>query len=208
MSYTIPPGLDPSFFDTKPKNEAVPEHAKAPENAIAGKAAALSIQESKNASVVAHLFNDGKDLSEASLKIIYEEAIAAINLQLRQDLGLSSDAPAPVSHQTLNATGNDYWTPESTANRIISGSLAFLPAFQEAHPDLSPQESYDHFLKVVGGGLEQGFADAKKVLDDIGILEDEGIAKLIADTQTLTLEGFKQRAADYFNTEESANVTD
>lgn len=85
-------------------------------------------------------------------------------------------------------------SPEATAERIVSLSTAFFPAFREANPDESEQEALVHFMDVIRGGIEQGFAEARDILQGLGVLEG-GIADNIDLTYDLVqekLDAFQQ----------------
>jgi len=150
-----------------------------------------------NASVIAHLFNNGQSTEKAGLQISFQEAVDAINKQLREDLGLDASAEDPISQENLKAQGGmEYWTPENTAERLVSGAMAFLPNFQTAHPELEGEALQEKFMEVVGGGLSTGFDQARGFLDDLGVLEGT-----VADNIDLTYElmntNLKDRVAEY-----------
>lgn len=87
-------------------------------------------------------------------------------------------------------------SPEATAERIVSQSTAFFSAFQsqERHQGLSLQEQLDKFLDVIGGGIDQGFAEAREILDGLGVLEGD-IASNIDKTYELVQQGLEAFAA-------------
>lgn len=60
---------------------------------------------------------------------------------------------------------------ENTANRIIEGSTAFLAGFQKIHPELEGEALMEKFNEVVGGGLKQGFSEAKEILSGLKVFE-------------------------------------
>ncbi|WP_019529576.1 DUF5610 domain-containing protein [Dasania marina] len=87
-------------------------------------------------------------------------------------------------------------SPEATAERIVSQSTAFFSAFQsqERNQDLSLQEQVDKFLEVIGGGIDQGFKEARDILGGLGVLEGD-IASNIDKTYELVQQGLKDFAA-------------
>ncbi|WP_319381466.1 DUF5610 domain-containing protein [Thiomicrorhabdus sp.] len=130
------------------------------------------------ASLVEHLFSDPENAQQSALKITYQSAIEKLNERLSADLGLDSQAEPLINQKRLEEQGGmDYWSPENTASRIVQGSTAFLGAFQNAHPELEGDALIERFVEVIGGGIDQGFADAKGFLGELDVYEGS-----IADT--------------------------
>lgn len=151
------------------------------------------------ASVVTHMFNQGSqaDIEQFSMKMNYQSAIEAINEKLRADLGLDTQASDPVSQEKLKEQGGmDYWTPENTAKRIVEGATAFLGGFQKAHPDLEGEALMNKFMEVVGGGLTQGFEEAKGFLGDLKVFEGQ-VEENYNSTFDLVQQGMEQFRKDF-----------
>lgn len=149
----------------------------------------------QQASLVSHLFGDGEQTQQTSLKMTYQSAIEKLNEILMADFsaaGVEFDAEGdikPISQEKLEEQGGmEYWTPENTAKRIIAGATAFLPGFQSAHPELEGEALMEEFMNVVGGGLASGFEEAKGILSDLDVLEGS-IADNIDKTILLVDEG-------------------
>ncbi len=149
----------------------------------------------QQASLVSHLFGDGQQTQQTSLKMTYQSAIEKLNEILMDDFaaaGIEFDAEGevkPISQEKLEEQGGmEYWTPENTAKRIIAGATAFLPSFQSAHPELEGEALMEEFMNVVGGGLTSGFEEAKGILSDLDVLEGS-IADNIDKTILLVDEG-------------------
>ncbi len=159
----------------------------------------------QQASLIAHLFGDGKSVNESSLKLTFQAAIEKLNEILSAEFGLAEGATAPISEETLQQQGGmEYWTPENTAQRIVDGSTAFFSAFQSANPDLEGEALIDRFIEVVGGGVTQGFEEAKGLLGDMKVLEGS-IADNIDKTYALVQEGFQNFRNQYLGL---SNVAD
>lgn len=166
-------------------------------NMAAGKVDQMTIRNERQASLVAHLFGDGQSAIESSQKITYQAAIEKLNEKLKSDFGLETEASNPISKQALKAQGGmENWTPENTAKRIIEGSTAFLAGFQSAHPELEGEELMDRFMEVVGGGISQGFDEAKGILGNLKVLEGD-IADNIDSTFSLVQEGLQNFRNQY-----------
>lgn len=161
----------------------------------------------QQASIVTHLFTQGseEEVEFFSLKMTYQSAIEAINERLRADLGLSEEDADPVSQETLDEQGGmEYWTPENTAQRIVSGATAFLGGFQNAHPELQGEALMDHFMDVVGGGLIKGFEEAKGILSDLKVFEGEVESNYQA-TYDLVQQGMEQFRKDFLSISDTEN---
>jgi len=169
----------------------------------------MTIRNERQASLVAHLFGNGQSAESSSLQLTFQAAIEKLNELLTaktqpQDVAQDNSqvnpqdtpadpqngkSPKPISEQALKQQGGmDYWTPENTAKRIVGGAVAFLGGFQKAHPDLQGEELMNKFMDVVGGGLTQGFDEAKGILGDLNVLQGD-IATNIESTYKLVQDG-------------------
>lgn len=79
-------------------------------------------------------------------------------------------------------------SPEATAQRILGFATAFYGSFKTQHGDMGDVEVTDHFLDVIKGGIEQGFSEAREILDGLGVLQG-GIATNIDKTYELIQQG-------------------
>ncbi|BCN93140.1 hypothetical protein THMIRHAM_09250 [Thiomicrorhabdus immobilis] len=154
----------------------------------------MTIRNERQASLVAHLFGNGQSAETQSLKLTYQAAIEKLNEVLMAEIPQAENgetAPAPISEEALKSQGGmEYWTPENTAKRIVDGATGFLAGFQNAHPELQGAALMDKFLEVVGGGLTQGFEEAKSLLGDLDVLKGD-IADNIETTYQLVLDGMQ-----------------
>ncbi len=160
----------------------------------------------RQASLVSHLFGDGQQTEQSSLKLTYQSAIEKLNEILMAQMpnyapSVSEDGEQiqnpnmpgfkPISEEALQEQGGmEYWTPENTAKRIVEGATGFFSGFQNAHPELEGEALMNHFMEVVGGGLQQGFDEAKGILSDLKVLEGP-IAENIASTFDLVQSGMQ-----------------
>ncbi len=156
-----------------------------------------SMKTAQQASLVAHLFGDGQSTNESALKLTFQAAIDKVNEILSAEFKLDEGAVAPISEDALKQQGGmEYWTPENTAKRIVDGSTAFFASFQAANPDLEGEALVDRFIEVMGGGVTQGFEEAKNILGDLKVLEGE-ISNNIDKTYALVQEGFQNFRNQY-----------
>ncbi|MCK4743316.1 MAG: DUF5610 domain-containing protein [Sulfuriflexus sp.] len=94
-------------------------------------------------------------------------------------------------------------SPEATAERIVNLSTAFFSSFQDSNPDESGDEVLTHFLDVIRGGIEQGFTEARNILEGLAVLEGS-IASNIDLTYELVqekLDAFQLKNSDTQATE-------
>ena len=97
-------------------------------------------------------------------------------------------------------SGIDF-SPEATAERIVASSTQFFGAYQEQHPEMGKEESLVAFVDIIKGGIEQGFGEAKDILEGLKVLEGD-IATNIDKTYELVQEGL-QSFADSFSDKQS-----
>lgn len=152
----------------------------------------MTLRNERQASLVAHLFGNGEEAIESSLKMTYQSAITNLNEILTPELGENA-----ISLENLEAQGGmDYWSPENTAERILSGATAFLAGFQKANPDLEGEALMEKFMDVVGGGLLQGFSEAQGILEDLDVF-DGLVSENFNTTTSLVEQGMENFRRDY-----------
>ena len=100
-----------------------------------------------------------------SLTLVLKTAIEGINTELEPTLG-------PGAIQAAVDSGLDV-SPEATAERIVSLSTAFLPAYLDANPELDSETAVNQFIDVISGGIDQGFAEAREILDGLQVLNGD-----------------------------------
>lgn len=123
--------------------------------------------------------------------LVLKTAIEGINEALKETLGENAI-------QNAYESGLDV-SPEATADRIVSLSTAFFGAYQEANPELSQEDALNQFVDVIRGGIDQGFAEAREILEGLNVLEGD-IATNIDLTYDLVQQGLDNFLAQYLNT--------
>lgn len=170
----------------------------------------MTIRNERQASLVAHLFGNGQSAETQSLKLTFQAAIDKLNEVLTADMPTTEDGEsntAPISEEALKAQGGmEYWTPENTAKRIVSGATTFLPGFQALHPELEGEALMDKFLEVVGGGLTLGFDEAKGLLGDLDVLKGD-IADNVDSTYQLVQDGLQNFKNQFLGINNSSDET-
>ncbi|MBE9398445.1 DUF5610 domain-containing protein [Pontibacterium sp. N1Y112] len=139
--------------------------------------------------------NAGND----SLALVFKAATEKINEILEPDLG-------PRALDNAVESGLDV-SPEATADRIVSLTTGLFSRFQEANPELQGSELVDHFTDVIGGGILQGFGEAREILDGLGALTDD-VAGNIDQTYDLVVEKLEQFRLDNGGSERSDTSAD
>jgi hypothetical protein len=120
--------------------------------------------------------------------LVLKTAIEGINEALQETLGDNAI-------QNAYDSGLDV-SPEATAERIVSLSTAFFGAYQDANPELSQQDALAAFVDVIRGGIDQGFSEARDILDGLSVLEGD-IATNIDSTYNLVQEGLSAFVANF-----------
>ena len=125
-----------------------------------------------------------------SLTLLYKTAIDGINDALKETFGDNA------IHEAYDS-GLDV-SPEATAKRIVSQSTAFFGAYRVQNPELSLEEALVKFTEVISGGIDQGFAEAREILDGLQVLEGN-IADNIDKTFDLVQSGLAAFVENYNN---------
>lgn len=202
-AYQKTAGLGPDLADTKSKDVvaqvASDKTDQSAEKTQTSQQTYLTVRQQNQANIVEMMFSTSESATQNSLKITYQEAIDKINDALTAEIGEQVDPNAflPISQETLDAQGGmEYWTPENTAKRIVEGTTAFLAGYQAAHPELEGEALIDGFMSVIGGGIDQGFDQAKGFLGEMEVLEGE-IESNVDTTYKLVQEGLEQFRNQY-----------
>lgn len=140
-----------------------------------------------NRSIVEASLQVNLNAGNESLTLVFKAATEKLNEILEPQLG-------PRAIDNAVESGLDV-SPEATADRIVSLTTGLFSAFQNANPDLQGSELVDHFTDVIGGGILQGFNEAREILDGMGVLTEE-IAGNIDQTFDLVTEKLEQFRID------------
>lgn len=130
-----------------------------------------------------------------SLTLLFNAAIDKINEFLAPELG---DNAIQKAHDS----GLDV-SPEATADRIVSLSTLSFQAYKSNHQGEHEADVLNNYIDLISSGIEQGFAEAKTILDGLGVLDGD-IASNIELTYALVhekLASFKELMAQNISTE-------
>ena len=126
-------------------------------------------------------------VKDEPLSLILKTAIDSINEKLEPFLGANAIESAVESGLDVS--------PEATAERIVSQSTAFFSAFQQQNKNLDFEQQLEKFIDVISGGIDQGFSEARDILEGLQVLEGD-IATNIDKTYDLVqsgLDAFQQQ---------------
>ncbi len=163
-----------SSINPSPKNDAVEETA-------------ASLKQASDVAILQASLEVNLSAGNQPMALLFKSAIEGINEALEETMGSNAI-------QNAYESGIDV-SPEATADRIVSMSTAFFAAYQEQHPELGIDEALDSFVSLISGGIDQGFNEAREILDGLQVLNGE-IASNIDKTYTLVQEGLKSFAAE------------
>jgi hypothetical protein len=117
------------------------------------------------------------------MQLLLKTVVTKLNEVLKDQLG---------DNAIQNAASQDN-TPEGTAGRIVSLSTGFFEAFKAQHPGEGQAELVDRFLETIKKGVDQGFKEARDILQGLDVLKGD-IASNIDKTYELVqkkLEDFR-----------------
>lgn len=166
----------------QPKEEEVSEMAQAKNIERIQESAATIVKKQMNAQILASAVEVSVNAGDQPLSLVLKTALEGINEALKETMG---DNAIQKSYDA----GLDV-TPEATAGRIVSLSTAFFGKYQDMHSDMSQEEALTSFTDIISGGIDKGFAEARDILDGLGVLEGD-IAANIDRTYSLVQDGLK-----------------
>lgn len=105
-----------------------------------------------------------------ALGLLYKSAIESLNKVLGPEFGDNAI-------QNAYDSGLDV-SPEATAGRIVSLSTAFFGQYRESNPHKDLETAIRDFTQLISGGVEKGFAEARHILDGLGVLQGDIAANI------------------------------
>lgn len=178
----------------------VPANAQASEQAQAKKAgnihdsAAVIAKKQLNQSILQASLDVSVSVGDQPMALLYKTAIEGVNKALEGQLG-------PDAIQHAYDDGLDV-SPQATADRIVQMSTAFFGKYQENHPELSTEEAVDSFTKIISGGIDKGFKEARDILQGLNVLKGD-IADNIDKTYDLVQKGLQAFVDSYKKPEQT-----
>ena len=154
-----------------------------------------AVKAESNAKLLASALDVTVSVGNNQQALVLKTAIEGINEALQETLGDNAI-------QNTFDSGLDV-SLEATAESIVSLSTAFFGAYQEANPDLSQEEALTAFIDVIAGGIEQGFTEARDVLEGLSVLDGD-IATNVDSTYDLVQQGLLTFVANFNRVEAEA----
>jgi hypothetical protein len=142
----------------------------------------VSNKKQLNAAIIESSLKFNTTIGDQPLSLVLKTALQGINEALKES-GVDN------SVEDAYESGVDF-SPEATADRIISFSTQFLSSYREQHPEMSEEESLSAFVDIISDGIEQGFGEAKDILGGLNVLEGD-ITQNIDKTYELVQSGLK-----------------
>jgi hypothetical protein len=152
--------------------------AKANNAPVSGAAAVASSKQQLNIAIVQSSLTVSLSTKNDPLTLVYKSAIEHLNEQLKPTLG---------DNAIQNAVSQDN-SPEGTAGRIVSLSTGLFELYKQSFPGEDESKVLDRFMKVIQGGINTGFKEARGILSGMGVLGGS-IASNIDKTYTLVTQG-------------------
>jgi hypothetical protein len=118
--------------------------------------------------------------------LLYRSAVDHINQLLEPELGANALQNLAVSQDN---------SPEATAGRILSFSTGFYENYASQHPGEDPEKLAQDFVGVIRRGFEQGFNEARDILESLQVFQGD-IAAGVMKTYDLVNKGYDQFLAD------------
>jgi hypothetical protein len=117
----------------------------------------------------------------------FEDLLTKINDLIVQTLGKRGleGAEAPKAPEIKDIS------PQETADSIIAGISALLPAFARQNPELEGDELIEAFVAEAKKGIESGYGQAFGDLDKIGAFQVSGVKERVEETKRLLDEGLE-----------------
>lgn len=127
---------------------------------------------------------NGRSEFEAVVRFSYEHTEARIAQALE----------TPQLHQSQAYPQLDL-SPEAVAGRIMSFVGSLFSGYQDQHSDMEHDAMVDQFVEEVRKGFEQGFKDAKSIIEALGRMNDE-VESAINETRDIFYKMLEEFTAD------------
>ncbi len=168
--------------DNKAVDKSLSEPAQDKKVTASPDSISLSSKKQLNAAIIESSLKYSTSVGDQPLALTLKAALQGINEAL-QASGVENKV------EETYESGVDF-SPEATAERIVSFSTQFLGAFREQNPDMSEEESLTAFVDIISSGIDQGFDEAKEVLGGLKVLEGE-VSETIDKTYELVQSGIQ-----------------
>lgn len=100
-----------------------------------------------------------------SMSLIYSKAIESLNIELEATYGENAI-------QKAYDEGIDF-SPEATAERIVSFATSFFGAYVEQNQDKSTEDALNEYMAIISEAIDTGFAEAYEILNSLSVFDGE-----------------------------------
>jgi len=147
-----------------------------------------------NLSILKVSFNISEANGDGAMALLYKTALEGINDSLKAEFG--DNAIQKAYDQGIDVS------PEATSERIVQMSTSFFDAYYSTRQNMSLDEALESFVKVIGGGIDQGFKEARDILGGLNVLQGD-IASNIDKTYDLVQQGLQSFLQNYQSSREA-----
>ncbi len=168
------PHIQPDAKDTKAKEKEGAGGSKE-------KGVELKMQDDLNAKIIQAHQDVKITAGDKNMELVFRAAIDRLNEILAPSIG----------DEAIQEADPDDYTPEKVADRIVSFATAFFDSFRKQHEEMNDQEALDAYMQIIGDAVDQGFNEAKDILEGLKVLEGD-VADTIDQTYKLVQEGLEK----------------
>ncbi len=162
------------------KTDTEGNHGKSVSEVASNKSAFATSKQLMNMAILEAQQEVNLSAGEEPMVLLYRAAIEAINEELAPTMG-------PNATERIHESGIDT-SPEATAERIVSFATQFFSMYQGQNSNMEFDEQLTSFMDIIGGAIDQGFNEAKDILEGLKVLEGD-IADGVDQTYSLVQEG-------------------
>jgi hypothetical protein len=135
-----------------------------------------------NAEIISSSLKYSNSAGDEPLSLLLKTALQGINEAL-EDEG--------IKNSVLSTYQSDVdYSPEASAERIVDFSTQLFSAYKADNLEIGEAEALTSFVDIISGGIEQGFAEAREILDSLNVLDGD-IAENIEKTYGLVKAGLQ-----------------
>lgn len=118
----------------------------------------------KNAIIHANI-ESNDNIANESMALLYTIVIEDINTVLEVQFG----------SKPINSTYNSRIdaSPDETADKVVSSSIAFFTDYYQQHPDLTEVKAAGVYVDGLTLGVDKGFSEVRNILDELKVLEGD-----------------------------------
>ena len=142
----------------------------------------VSSKKQLNAAIIESSLKYNTTVGDQPLSLVLKTALQGINEALKAS-GVENNV------EEAYESGVDF-SPEATAERIVSFSTQFLASYRAQNSEMSEEESLTAFVDIISSGIDLGFSEAKDILGGLKVLEGD-VSENIDKTYALVQSGLQ-----------------